>query len=113
MGNGKSFSYKVLDVLKQYDYKGNVRELQNIITGAIILSGNDRIIDIDHLPEYVKPANIVKTGKLKEAELDFRRRFIKEALARYNGNYTRASKELGISRQRLHQLADKLGIKND
>ncbi len=113
MGNGKSFSYKVLDVLKQYDYKGNVRELQNIITGAIILSGNDRIIDIEHLPEYVKPANIVKTGKLKEAELDFRRRFIKEALARYNGNYTRASKELGISRQRLHQLADKLGIKND
>ena len=113
MGNKKSFASNVLEILKKYDYKGNVRELQNIITGALILSGDNPIIEAEHLPEYVRPVDFVKKGKLKEAEQEFRRKFIKEALVRCNWNYTKASKELGISRQRLHQLADKLGIKND
>ena len=113
MGNGKSFAHNVLQILKNYQYKGNVRELQNIITGALILSGDSPVIEVEHLPEYLRPVEVEKKGKLKEAEEEFRRKFIKSAIARCNGNLTKAAKELGITRQRLHQLLRKLGIEND
>ncbi len=113
MGIGKSFTQSVLEVLKNYNYKGNVRELQNIITASLILSGDSPIIDVEHLPEYLRPAEVEKKGKLKEAEEEFRRKFIKQAIARCNGNLTKAARELGITRQRLHQLLRKLGIEND
>ncbi|BBB33416.1 hypothetical protein TTHT_1972 [Thermotomaculum hydrothermale] len=112
-GRDKSFSYNVLQVLKNYQYKGNVRELQNIITGALILSGDNPVIDVEHLPEYVRPSEISFKGKLKEAEEEFRRKFIKSTIERCNGNLTKAARELGITRQRLHQLLKKLGIEND
>ena len=110
MGRDKVFSYQALDLLKNYNYRGNVRELQNIVLRALILSGDSEIIDVEHLPEDIKPSLTSVRGSLKEAEDEFRRNYIRRVIAKCNGNITKAAKELGITRQRLHQLKKELGI---
>ena len=87
--------------LQAHDYPGNVRELRNILDRALVLSGGSGTIDVPHVvfdtpagkPEGAAPA---LTGD-EETE---RQRII-DALARCNGNQTRAAKELGMARSTL------------
>ncbi len=100
--NFKPFSKKVIDVLKEYSFPGNVRELQNVVRSAIVFSKGSKI-DVDDLPpkvvkrndEYVK---IVMGTTLNEAE----KMLIEFTLKSYNGNKTKTAKALGISLSTLH-----------
>ncbi len=42
-----------LEVLRSYPWPGNIRELRNIIRLVLSLHGNERSIQVDHLPEYI------------------------------------------------------------
>ncbi len=109
-GGGKVFSVDFLELLKSHSFRGNVRELQNIVMTSVILSGDSRVIGVEHLPDYIKPGRVVIKGTLKDAEIDFKRKYIKNAIERSNGNHAKAARMLGITRQRLYQLKKELGI---
>ncbi|MGR3220365.1 MAG: sigma 54-interacting transcriptional regulator [Candidatus Anammoxibacter sp.] len=118
----KDISPDVLDVLIVYDWPGNVRELKNTIERLIIVSGKEKTIEINHIPESIKselnpdetflkrPANGLK---LKEALMDFEKGMINEALDKTKWNKTKASNALGISRSWLNKKIEQLKIVND
>ncbi|MBU1319173.1 MAG: PEP-CTERM-box response regulator transcription factor [candidate division Zixibacteria bacterium] len=107
---GCSFDPKSVARMKGHDWPGNVRELENRIKRAVILSDDCKI----------KPPSMgfdpEKAGKTKSLD-DFRREseteHIRTALARHNGNVSRAASDLGVSRTRLYDLLEKYGIERD
>ena len=108
MGNKISgFTTDALSMLCNHDFFGNVRELENILERAVIFSNSDEIHveDLDlrgsvsmRSHEKQEPNLDESEGKsLKDVEMDT----IIRALHRWEGNRTRAAKELGISRRTL------------
>jgi len=105
-------SDEVISILLNYDYPGNVRELENIIKHAIIFADKNIITKPD-LPDGIPaqvllPAgdkeaasdeDILKAGFMKISEVE--KRLIKETLKKVKGNHTNAAKHLGISRSTL------------
>lgn len=114
----KVLSKKCLEKLLDYEWNGNVRELQNEIERLVVLAGEDKTITPDILsPRMVESdqtiisSNGINTnGSLKEAleELEFI--MIKEGLKRCNFNKSKLSKELGISRAGLIMKVEKYGL---
>lgn len=87
-----------LRVLQDYEFPGNVRELENLIERVVILADTE-IITVKDLGFSAKPAAeiSIKRGTLDEME----RQLILAALQRWNENRTRTAKELGITRRTL------------
>lgn len=114
----KKVDPNTLKILRDYDYPGNVRELENIIEHAVALEMTDTIMPTS-LPEHLTQS-IFQTAKkvslpqeglnlndyLKQIELNL----ITEALSRTGGNKTEAAKLLGISFPSLRYRMEKLGI---
>src|SRR5262249_34494642 len=101
-----------MDKLCALAFPGNVRQLENVIRRAIVLS--DGSIGTEHLsPE------IVQTGakEARDAGINVRRRvdlleeeLVREALGRTKGNQTQAAKLLGLSRFGLQKMIKRLAI---
>lgn len=98
---------EAVEVLVKYHWPGNIRELENTIQRALIMS--DKKIDTNHLPDYLKipmPSQNLSSGKWKslaELELDY----INEVLKSVNNNKTRAAEILGITRKTLREKVRK------
>jgi len=102
-----SISNEALNLLLNYDYPGNIRELKNIIERAIILAGADTI-EIEHLPELDLPEdNILNFSEFVGAA---RQERILELMEKNDGNKTLVAKDLNISRQHLHRLISRYKI---
>jgi len=103
---------EVLAILLKYDYRGNVRELENIIEHCFVLCQGE-IIEKRHLPSTFQTkagtdsADIEKAVTLEEME----RIFITRALRRNNGNRTAAAKQLGIHKSTLFRKLKSLNMK--
>ena len=98
---------EAMEKLKNYDFYGNIRELENILERAAIFSDGD-LITADNIElrgdvlrpkaEPVGEASGYEEGmSLKEVE----RQVIEKALRRWEGNRTKAANELGITRRTL------------
>jgi len=104
--------------LERYPWPGNVRELENAIERAVALVEGE-VLEIEDLPPAILRAgeletlgDSVRTGKLGfEAALgNFEKTLILEALARVDGNQTRAAEQLQITRRSLKLKMDRYGI---
>ncbi len=103
------------DLLLRYDYPGNVRELENIIERAVILTRDD-VIGSSDLPLTVQEPDVAdRDGEtnLTVAVEALERRMIKEALARADDVQTRAAELLGISERALRYKLTKYGFRDD
>lgn len=93
-----------MEYLKQKYWKGNVRELENTMARACILS-NCSVITMAHLPEQDSPKE-VSLGSVRDMET----RLILDALKSVRGNRTRAAAMLGITvrtlRNKLNEYRD-------
>jgi PAS domain S-box-containing protein len=106
----------VMEILMRFDFPGNVRELENVIEYGFVLCRGD-IIDVEHLPDYLLPANLPsavevslhKDPPLRKAEADV----IRNVLASARGHRGQAAAELGISRTTLWRKIRKYGIGTD
>jgi len=107
-------SVEAMEYLKNYEWKGNIRELENMVERMVILS-QSQTITVDDLPKEIRVGLIdyeffilpEKGIKLDELE----KSLIIQALERANKNQTNASKLLGISRHTLLYRLEKYNIK--
>jgi len=110
----QGFTTFAMDALCRYDWPGNIRELQNEVERASLLSSGEERIDATHLSGKitgpVMAASPARSGKLKEALAQVEREMIAGALQRCSGNRTRAAQELGVSRWGLVQKIKTYGI---
>ena len=111
-GGPAGLSAEAESVFLSYRWPGNVRELQNAIRGAHALAGDAKLIDVEHLPERMRGAVIVRAaaGSYQDAVTRFRRDLIEKSLLQANGNQNRAAAMLKISRQALAYQIKELGI---
>jgi hypothetical protein len=110
------FTPNALDLLMNYSWSGNVRELQNEVQRSLILCGEDRFLREDHLSPSINPLRQTSNGtdhSFSEAKAEFVRRFLNQALQRCNFNKARTAEEIGLSRQGLFKLLKKHGIEEE
>jgi len=116
--NVKGISKEALEIMVQYQWPGNIRELENLIERVMTLTSNE-YIQLDELPPFFK--SVPKVDGLKESVLDgkvsflqaeeeFEREVILDALKKTNYVQSHAAEILGISRRILKYKMDKLGI---
>ena len=103
-----------LKTLMEYDWPGNIRELQNIIERSSIVA--ESIITVDDLPQLKnrQTKNIYKFEIPDEGfQLDnFEKSLIEQALQKADGKKTHAANILGITRRRLYSIMERFGIKD-
>jgi DNA-binding NtrC family response regulator len=102
------------DILLRYDYPGNVRELENIIERAVVLTRDD-VIGSGDLPLSVQDPEVDgdRETNLTVAVEGLERRMIREALARSDGVQTHAAELLGISERALRYKLIKYGFREE
>ncbi len=111
----KSFSQQAIRKLMEYDYPGNVRELQNIITRAALVAGSI-IEDVDISIENKKVNNAAAGLLISDEGInidELEKRLIKQALQKASGNKSAAAKLLGITRRRLYSMMDRFEIRQE
>ncbi|WP_439407353.1 sigma-54 interaction domain-containing protein [Bradyrhizobium sp. DASA03076] len=108
-----------LTALARYGWPGNVRELRNILERALILSDSGRLTSDDFdriLPvsaEMIPAAPSRPTGLVlpyAEAEAEFEKHTLEQALAASNGQISEAAKMLQISRATFYKKLAKFGL---
>ncbi len=112
-GQRISFSSRVQELFLNYQWPGNIRELQNEIQRCIILSGEERVVREEHVSTKINPRPEpipVSPYNFFEAKAEFVRSFLSQALLRANFNRARAAEEIGLSRQGLFKLMKKYKI---
>jgi len=106
----KRVTVEAMRVLVEYDWPGNIRELQNTIERAFALSSHPEIT-VDDLPEGLRAAPAPRADVDEPIPLDeLERRNIEVALRRAHGNKNEAARILGIDRQRLYRKIQKYGL---
>ena len=101
----KELSRESIEKFIEYDWKGNVRELENLIERMIVLEDSD-IIDMDSIPKMSKKSEMLNTLNLEMLE----RQAILEALERSEGKKKKAAQLLGVHPSTLYRKLTKLNI---
>jgi two-component system, NtrC family, response regulator AtoC len=103
----------LLEALQEYDWPGNVREMENLMERLVVLTNGDKL-GVEFLPEnmlrVLPDANTSDESTLEGAVTLAKRKVILNALESVGGNKVAAAKRLGISRSYLHRLISEFGI---
>jgi len=114
--------------LLNYDWPGNVREMQNVIE-VLLIRSNGIPFAYEHLPDKLLKTkehinNILpleskwhnfsgsEEGKLKYIVAEAERKKIIDLLRKNNGNISQVAKDLGVTRRTVHNKINKYGIKH-
>ncbi|MBN2654314.1 MAG: PEP-CTERM-box response regulator transcription factor [Nitrospirae bacterium] len=110
----KGFDSNAASCIKNYDWPGNVRELENKVQRAVLLT-DSKNIGVEDLGLSMSSALDLPRCNLtlKEARDRLERQMLLEAQKRNDGNMTRISDELGISRTTLYDIMKRHGLLQD
>lgn len=111
----KGFTRAAIELIVNYDWPGNIRELRNVVERAMILEEKE-FLEAEDLPEEIRSPDSVTVAQndlllphegisLEEVE----RSFLQQALNRSQGNQSAAARLLGISRDTLRYRLKKRG----
>lgn len=115
--NKLEVSKEAFDMLMKYNYPGNIRELENIIERAVVLTRGDTIT-LNDLPIHLKGFKeelsrpVLGKGTLPEQVEAVEKELIYDALKESGGNQTKAGKLLGITERNLRYKLKKYNIKH-
>jgi two-component system NtrC family response regulator len=100
---------EAIAAIERHRWPGNVRELENVIKRAVILADGQVI----HATDLALEASATEDEplNLREARDAAERREVVRALARANGNLSKAADLLGISRPTLYDLLNRFGMR--
>jgi len=110
-------SEKVMEILLNYHYPGNVRELENILEHALIIC-QEETLHPKHLPEYIQLRHAARKPsaprilKPENIDDDGERDRIISMLQRYNWSRTKTANALGMDRTTLWRKIKKYGIES-
>jgi PAS domain S-box-containing protein len=108
----EGISQDVLDLLMEYDFPGNVRELENIIEHSFVRCQGDTIT-LEYVPKAIVTARNDIVTKALEEEYPMtavERELLTKLLDNHAWNYHEVAKRLGVSRTTLWRKLKKLGI---
>lgn len=104
------FSAAALEAIRAHAWPGNIRELENRVTGAVIVADGKRIGPADlGLEAAAAPQRLT----LREARRRAERAVVIEALERSGGNLSRAAEMLAVTRPTLYDLLERLEVGDD
>jgi Nif-specific regulatory protein len=108
----KGISAEARAHLVNYEWPGNIRELENAVEHALALSSTEDI-SLDDLPSAVCATVPAAAGARKLSILirEAKKQFIAQALEQTNGNYVEAAMLLGIRTNNLHRLVTTLNLR--
>ncbi|MFW6123704.1 MAG: sigma-54 interaction domain-containing protein [Acidobacteriota bacterium] len=104
------FSSTAVDFLLSYSWPGNVRELKNEVLRCMVLRQDSDIISEKDLSKkiYEGAENTIPVSyDFFSARAEFEKKYLNQALARFNYNQTQTAEKIGISRQGLFKLIRK------
>lgn len=105
---GLSFDSHNLEWLEKYPWPGNIREMENKIERAVILSDDDRItVSQLDIFDFQPTVNESEESPLSDLE----KSAIEKALAKHSGNISKTADELGLSRAALYRRMEKYDLK--
>jgi len=109
----QGFKDEVMALFVNYDWPGNIRELENLVERLVVLN-KEGVIDLRLLPSEIKgevPDLEEKVAlKFRDAVKQFEAEFIQQALNKAGGKKGKAAKMIGIHRNTLLQLKKKYKI---
>jgi DNA-binding NtrC family response regulator len=109
-GSQAQIGADALTALARYDWPGNVRELQNVLAALAANAPRRGIVTASALPAPVRQGGAGGGLTLEEARRRADERVVRAALAEAGGHRGRAASALGVSRQGLAKLVDRLRI---
>jgi two-component system response regulator PilR (NtrC family) len=112
----QGFTNEAMSALMQYQWRGEVRELENVIERAVIFSDKD-LIGLEHLPESFRQVasqgpSFSPSGQqtLRDAVKAFERTYIEQVLAQHERNKEATAQALGVSLSSLYRKMEELEI---
>jgi Nif-specific regulatory protein len=111
--NVTEISAEALACLRQYDWPGNIRELENAMERAVVIGTSEMILPED-LPESLQESaegGKEEPAKYHEAIRKLKKQLILSALEQAGGNMTEAAKLLGVHANYLHRLMRNLELR--
>ncbi len=108
----ESIDPKTLDILQQYSWPGNIRELRNVVIHAMV-QAKETILPKDLPPLILQPANEEIRLKAGTPLPQIERISIIQTLRLVGGNKMKAAALLGISRKSLYNKLEEYKIKED
>jgi len=113
----RRLSPEALDLLAQQPWKGNVRELRNVVERALILSPANPLEAADvrgalpgASPSPPSGQAVPAEGTLRDLSEAYEREVIRERLRHFRGHVTNAARSLGLERSHLYKKCKQLGI---
>lgn len=107
--NVKSISPNALKRLEKYRWPGNIRELQHAIERVVIMCDNEVLNPDDFFFLMSGPQdNNIQTDNFNLEDIE--KSIIQKAINKYQGNISKAAKELGLTRASLYRRLEKHGL---
>jgi transcriptional regulator with PAS, ATPase and Fis domain len=107
----KKVSKEAMDFLLEYDWRGNVRELENAVERAMVVGKTDTI-EVDDLPFHVSK-NIFELGEGDNSLAAMEKKYIQKVLNESRWNISKAAQILGIDRATLYNKISKYDLRKD
>ncbi|MGE5206788.1 MAG: sigma 54-interacting transcriptional regulator [Chlamydiota bacterium] len=106
----RRISAAAMAAFQEYEWPGNIRELQNAIERAVVVCDGPEV-RIEHLPSQFAAWDMeLEDSSFDEEVRAFKRRLIKRVLLAFDNNKLQAARSLKIARSSLHRLIDELEV---
>jgi DNA-binding NtrC family response regulator len=113
---GMRFSSDALEALTAYEFPGNIRELENAIERAAIMTTGE-LVTAQALPAQFRPASSRPRARslidlsFNEARTRFERNYLDQVLEESAGNLSQAARRSGMDRSNFRRLLDRHGVR--
>jgi len=113
---GMRFSSDALEALSAYEFPGNIRELENAVERAAIMTADD-VVTAQALPAQFRPTSARPRPRslidvsFSEARSRFERSYLDQVLEESDGNLSQAARRSGMDRSNFRRLLERHGVR--